>query len=259
MIGALNAVLLVSPAVAPVLGLWLGESLGWRFVPLILVAFGSIALLGALFLISETGTPKAEPARESIAAYWRLLKSGPFMARVFAGSLTTTTMFGILASSPFIVTGTLGRPLSDAGGFYAVLVAGILAGSLAATRLARRIPADRLILLAASCGLAGSLLLAVSHAWGLTATLFVAAGFLYTFMSGLMAPLALTRTVAMVPERRGAATGFFGFSQIFAGAVAVTLSGLASDVVVSTAAVMLACSGVGLATLLVLRVRPSPG
>lgn len=99
----------------------------------------------------------------------------------------------------------------------------------------------------------------LGHALGqLTATLFVAAGFLYTFMSGLMAPLALTQTVAMVPTRRGTATGLFGFSQIFAGAVSVTLSGLASDVVLSTGLVMLVCSGVGLATLLALRVRTSP-
>lgn len=258
-IGALNTVLLVSPAVAPVLGLWLGERLGWRFVPLILVLFGSIAWLGTLFLISETGAARAERARDSIAAYGQLLVSGRFMARVFAGSLTTTTMFGILATSPFIVTRTLGRPLSDAGLFYAVLVGGIFAGSLSATRLARRFQADRQILLAASSGLAGSLLLMLGHALGqLTATLFVAAGFLYTFMSGLMAPLALTQTVAMVPTRRGTATGLFGFSQIFAGAVSVTLSGLASDVVLSTGLVMLVCSGVGLATLLALRVRTSP-
>lgn len=255
-IGALNTVLLVSPAVAPVLGLWLAQHMGWRAVPAILVAFGLAAFIGTLLRISETGERRNEPIRTAFANYARLAVSPHFMVQVLGGSLTTTTMFVVLTMSPFMVVNHLGRPLGDAGLFYAIFIGGLIAGSIIATRLVRRVGFDRLILFAAACGTAGGLLHLGAYMTGRLDTLvFALAGCLYTFMSGIMAPLALTRTVGLAPHLRGSANGIFGFSQAFAGAVAVTVAGAASDVALSTGIVMLACAGTGLAILLALHAR----
>lgn len=254
-IGALNTVLLISPAVAPVLGLWLAQHMGWRGVPLILVGFGVAAFIGTLFFISETGERRSEPVRATLANYARLATTPHFMIQVLGGSLTTTTMFVVLAMSPFMVVNHLGRPLGDAGLFYVLFIGGLIAGSVIATRLVRRVGFDRLILFAAACGTAGGVLHLAGYAAGRLDTLvFAVAGCLYTFMSGVMAPLALTRTVELAPHLRGSANGIFGFSQAFAGALAVTVAGASANVALSTGLVMLACAGTGLAILIALHV-----
>jgi DHA1 family bicyclomycin/chloramphenicol resistance-like MFS transporter len=249
-IGALNTVLLVSPAVAPVLGLWLAQHLDWRAVPMILVAFGVAAFIGTLWRISETGGRRSEPVRTTLANYARLAVSPRFMIQVLGGSLTTTTMFVVLTMSPFVVVNHLRRPLADAGFYYVVFIGGLIAGSIISTRLVRRVGFDRLILFAAACGTAGGMLHLGAYVTGrLDAVVFAIAGSLYTFMSGVMAPLALTRTVGLAPHLRGSANGIFGFSQAFAGAAAVTIAGAVSNVALSSGVVMLACAGTGLAIL----------
>lgn len=255
-LGALNTVLLVSPAVAPVLGLWLAQLFGWRAVLAILVGFGVAAFTGTALRIPETGERRREPLRTTLANYAGLATDPQFMIQVLGGSLTTTTMFVVLTMSPFIVVNHLGRPLGDAGSFYIIFIGGLLAGSIIATRLVRRLGFDRLILFAAFCGTAGGLLHLAAYMTGRLDTLvFAAAGSLYTFMSGIMAPLALTRTVGLAPQLRGSANGIFGFSQAFAGAIAVTVAGAAPDVALSTGLVMLACAGTGLAVLLAIHAR----
>lgn len=255
-IGALNTVLLISPAVAPVAGLWIAQHAGWRFVILILVAFGMIAFVGTLLLISETAQRKREPVVATIARYARLAVSPSFMIRVLAAALTTSTLFAVLSMSPFIVTGHLGLPLADSGFFYIAFIGALIVGSVLSSRLVRRVGFERLMLLAGCMGVAGSLLYVTAYLSGhLDEMAFLISGCLYTLMSGTMAPLALTRTVGLAPEMRGSATGIFGFSQIFAGAVAVSVASAGSDTTLSTGLVMLFCSGLGLAILLVLRFR----
>jgi len=256
-IGALNMLLLVSPAVAPVLGLWIAQHAGWRSVILILVAFGLVAFVGTLMLISETAVRRPEPVGATIAKYGRLLASPSYMIRVLSAALTTTTLFVVLAMSPFVVTGHLGLPLADAGFFYVAFIGGLIAGSALSSRLVRRIGFERLMLVAGCFGVSGSALYVAAYLTGqLGPAVFLAAGCLYTLMSGTMAPLALTRTVGLAPDMRGSATGIFGFSQIFAGAAAVSVASTGPDVTLSTGLVMLFCSGCGLAILLALRVRP---
>lgn len=253
-IGALNTLLLVSPAVAPVLGLWISEHTGWRAVPLILVGFGATAFIGTLLLISETAERKVEPVAATFLKYGRLLSSPPFMVQLFASALTTTTMFVVLSMSPFIVTGHLALPLKAAGSFYLVFIGGLVVGSVVASRLVRRFGFDNLILLAALAGTIGSLLHVGTYLSGrLDQTAFLVSGFLYTFMSGTTAPLALTRTIGLAPDMRGSATGLFGFAQIFAGAMAVSIASAGADVVLSTGIVMLGCSGLGLSIVFCLR------
>lgn len=256
-IGALNTLLLVSPAVAPVLGLWIAEQTGWRAVPLILVGFGAIGFVGTLLLISETAERRVEPLAATFLKYGRLLSSPSFMVQIVAGALTTTTMFVVLSLSPFVVTGHLALPLADAGYFYVVFIGGLVVGSIASSRLVRRFSFANLTLLAALSGTLGSLLYMAAYLSGrLDTAAFLVSGFMYTLMSGTMAPLALTRTIGLAPDMRGTATGLFGFSQILTGAIAVSLASSGKDVVLSAGIVMLACSGLGLAILLALRFSP---
>lgn len=255
-IGALNTLLLISPALAPVLGLWIADIYGWRSVPLMLVAFGAAAMFGIVFFLSETSERLAEPVRAIAGKYGRLLTSPLFVAYVFGGSLTTTTMFTVLTTSPFVVTHNLGRPLTETGYFYVVFVGGLIAGNIVAARLVRAIGFGNLILFGAALGTVGGALFLASLLGGwLNVPVFLVAGFLYTSMAGVMAPLTLTRSVGLTPQLKGSASGIYGFSQMMAGAVAVSVAGAGSDVALTAAIVMVLCAGTGLVVFVALALR----
>lgn len=114
-IGARNTILLLSPAIAPVSDLWVAEWVGWRVVSVLLVCIGAVAPASTAFLISETSGRTADPLREKVRRYGRLLSSGSFVAPLVASALRTTTMFAVLSVSLVVVTHNPGRPLGEAG------------------------------------------------------------------------------------------------------------------------------------------------
>ncbi|MBS7700236.1 MULTISPECIES: MFS transporter [unclassified Chelatococcus] len=255
-IAAVNAVLLISPTLAPIIGVWMVNTLGWRSIPLLLAILGVATIAGVAFRLTETAASRAEPARAIWLKYRALLVSHPFLLQVLGGSLTTTTMFVLLATSPFVVLQYLHRPIEEAAAFYAVFVIGLLAGNVSASFVARCFGLH-LVFIGASClGTIGAGLFLTAVLTGtLTTPVFLGAGFLYTLMSGTMAPLTLTHTVSLSPHLRGSATGIFGAAQFTVGAIAVSIASASSDIARMAAVVLLACAGSGLALYATLYLR----
>lgn len=255
-IAAVNAVLLISPTLAPVVGVWVANAFGWRSIPLLLALIGLITMTGVMFRLTETAASRAEPMRSILRKYLLLIRSRPFVLQVLGGSLSTTTMFVLLTATPFVVMERLHRPLEDAMLFYAVFVVGLLMGNLFSSRILPRLGFDRVFVLMTAIGTTGAAtFLMAATADVLSAPVFLLAGVLYTFMSGTLAPLTLTRAVGLSPDLRGSATGLFGASQFTFGAVGVTVAGSHIDIAGAAAAVMLFCAGSALLLYSVLWAR----
>ncbi|MBX3529009.1 MAG: multidrug effflux MFS transporter [Rhizobiaceae bacterium] len=249
-LAAVNNVLLISPAVAPMLGQWLTMVFDWRAVPLALSAGGWLVAVGTVLWLRETATTRVYNARALVAGYFELLRRPRFLAYVAGGALTTTPQFALLTASPFIVTGTLGRPAHEVGVIYICFIAGLMSGGFASRQLVRRVGFNRLIAAGSTLGLlmAGCLL-----AQGLTETLtlpgFILAGYLFTACVGMLSPLTLTRAVSEGGTLVGSATGLFGCAQMVTASVSIVIGGLGGSVLVSTAAVLCVASLLGIASL----------
>lgn len=238
-IAILNAVLLISPAIAPLVGIWLAGSFGWRAVPLLLSAISVFALLGTARCLSESHTPEPTALGELTRRYWRLLASPGFMSAVIGGSLATTTLFTLLATSPFILTERLGIPLKEVGYYYAIFVIGIMIGSLIANRFVRRVGFENLILGATFLSAAsGTFLLVCVLSDALTLIRFVCAGFVFVMMAGVMGPLTLTRSVDNAGALKGSASGVYGLFQMALGAACITLASAGTQIESGTAFVL---------------------
>jgi len=243
-IAAVNAVLLISPLLSPILGIWLAETLGWRSVPVLLAVLGAITVLGVWGALSETAETRGESFRRIGARYLRLIGDRAFRWQVLAGSLTTTTMFTLLTSTPFVVIEVLKRPLSQAAWFYAVFIAALIVGNVSSSRVLRRLGWRRAFILCSLTGTVGGAILTLSALGGtLGAGSFLAGGVLYTLMAGTMAPLALTRAVGMAGPLRGSAAGLFGSSQFAFGALCVMVAGASADIALMSGLVMWLCAG----------------
>lgn len=254
-IAAVNAVLLISPTLAPVVGVWVANAFGWRSIPLLLAALGALTVAGVAWRLGETAASRAEPLSVIAARYRALIRLRAFQVQVLAGSFCTTTMFVLLTATPFVVMETLHRPLEDAAIFYAVFVSGLMAGNILSGRALARF-GDGVFVLATAIGTLGALvLLGALWAGVLSVPVFLLAGFLYTLMAGTMAPLTLTRAVSLSPGLRGSATGIFGATQFALGALGVIVAGLSTDLAFSSAVVLSLCAASALTIYAMLWLR----
>lgn len=233
----LNVAILAAPAIAPIIGVWLGESFGWRSIPVLLSLVGTLALLGTVFLLSETVVKNSEPARLSEFAV--MLRNPRFSATVVGGALATGTLFALYAVAPFVLIDQLDRPFSEIGFYFSAFIAGIATGSLLANRFVRTIGFRRLIAMATLAeAFAGLGLLALVLTDTLTVATFVGAGVVYSVMAGVMGPLSLAIAAGTTEHLKGSATGVYGFTQMSIGAACVTLAGIGSNPTLSLALVL---------------------
>ena len=249
-LASINSFILLSPAVAPILGQWLAATFHWRAIPLLLSGMGWCIAVGTILWLRETAVTRVRNFADLFTGYGTLMKRPRFLAYIAAGAFCTTPQFALLTASPFIVVDTLGQPVWRVSLFYIVFIVGVITGGFLSRHLVRRVSFDRLLTYGSAFGLATAAALLVQ---GLTDSLtvpgFVIAGFLFTTCVGFMSPLTLTRAVSEAGPMIGSATGLFGCAQMLAAAASVIGSGIGNALEISTAAVLCVTASLGIGAL----------
>jgi DHA1 family bicyclomycin/chloramphenicol resistance-like MFS transporter len=245
-IATLNIIQLCVSAVAPVVGLAIAAHLGWRAIPAILCLLALVAILGAYLVLPETRA-RAVTKRKA-GAYRAVFRAPGFLVNLTVGAFTTTSLYNLLSTMPFVVTGNLGHPEGEVGYYYFILVAGIISGGYLIRTLAGRVSLPCVIMATTALGaLAGAtmLSLALSGALGLIA--YLALGFVFTVTCGVMGVAALAETAANVGDLKGTAVGLYGFTQMATGALMIMLGSLGPDVLFTSSLTLaaFACAGFG--------------
>jgi len=208
----------IAPAVAPLIGGWLHDLVGWRavFVFLALLALALLLMMGVL-----TGETLAREKRHSIhpvavgRAYGKALRSGKFMALVLCFGLMFSGFFLYVAGAPTVIYDFLGLGVNDFWVLFIPSVAAITVGSQLSGRLAGRLSPRRtvslgfsLMLLAAGANVMQGLLLA-------PATLNVVAPLaLYVLGMALTMPNLNLMALDCFPHNRGMASAMQSFVQM---------------------------------------------
>lgn len=241
----MNLMVTLGPAIAPLIGSLLVFNLGWRSIFVLLCALGIANLLLAWKLLPETarmgsGASTAELARH----YAQLFRSRAFLGYSIGGGCATTSMYAFVATAPFIFVQELGRPAYEAGPYLTLLVLGVWAGSLLASRLVGRVPLGRLLVGANAVSVIGAFIFLAAVLVGqLSIPLTVGTMFLFTVGVGIAAPAALTQAISVNPQVIGSASGLYGFIQMMVGAVCTSLAGIGPHPALA-AGLVLAASGV---------------
>jgi DHA1 family bicyclomycin/chloramphenicol resistance-like MFS transporter len=245
----MNLMVIVGPGVAPIVGVALASTLGWRSIFFALATLGAVNLIFSWRLLPETGAAPAG-AHASMGAvgrnYARLVRSPRFLGYAVGGGCATTAMYAFIAAAPFIFVHQLRRPAHEVGFYLALLMSGIGLGSVIATRLIRKVRMRRLLVaanaasvLAAIVFLAGALMDRLSVPWVMV-TMFI-----FMIGSGVASPAALTEAISVNPLATGSASGLYGFTQMAVGALCTALVGLGSDPALSAALVLVGAGIVG--------------
>lgn len=238
----LTMVMSMAPALAPVLGGYATDWLGWRAAFGLLALIGAITLLLTLLLLPETN-PTASARTPLLLGSLRLFRSRAFCGYILGGACTTTSFYAFMAASPFILIDLLHQTAERVGLYYMLLMAGVAAGSFLANRLAGRIRTTVALRIANSFAIGGAALFMLADLAGiLTVPTVIAPIVLFMVGAGMASPFALSGAVSVNPHAIGAASGLYGFTQMAYGALCTLIVELWSPGSVLTVAVVLLVS-----------------
>ena len=217
-------VLGITPIVAPVIGAWLTESVGWRSVFLVMLAYSAAALLIHARWLPETNETPDRSALESgrlLAAFSQVASNGLYWAYVGCGAAAFAALFAFLAGSPAAFIVHLGETPQAFGWFFALVMVGNLIGYPVGSRLVMRLGINRLLMCGTLGGLASALVLAglagggAFGPWAIVVPVFT-----YMFSFALILPPATAGALSPFPRVAGAASSLLGVTQLGCGALA---------------------------------------
>jgi DHA1 family bicyclomycin/chloramphenicol resistance-like MFS transporter len=246
MIAYITMAMVVAPMLAPAIGGYLDQLVGWRAGFWFTAATGAVVLAFAVAFLHETLARKVPlpGLRRLFGLYAALGREPAFRGYAAQTALTSAGFFGFLGGAPHVVIEIMGRSQADYGLFFMLSALGYMSGNFIAGRLSTRLGLDRMIGLGIALSAAGALLMVgLPLAGQVTAWALFGPMLVFGFGNGLSLPNGLAGAVSVRPDLAGTASGVAGCLQMGTGAAASVLVGwLVADAAsqLPLAAVMLA-------------------
>jgi DHA1 family bicyclomycin/chloramphenicol resistance-like MFS transporter len=244
----LMAIATTSPAVAPVIGGVLADSISWRAIPTLLALTGILLFLAARALLPETRVAGDAPsAVDLIVGYRKLSRHTGFILIAVAMATSAANLYLFLAAAPFLLGGQAGLSPTSTGTSLVMIALGVIVG----TRMLRFVQrwGDALVFGTSYAVLGSVVLLALSVFRLHTPIALIAPVTLIAVGSGITSPAAVNE-VRLVDSRLAAtATSLAGAFQMFATSAAVALLGFLAPLdTMRVGVALLVSSSVGLAS-----------
>lgn len=219
--GLLTSVLLLSPAVAPVVGGAVASLAGWRAIFALLALAGVLAWIVTLMRIGETRHAPSESRTRLHHDYRRLLGNPRFLRYAAAIAGSSCTLYIFLSSSAFLLIDRYGLTPAQAGLCYFLVAGAGITGSLNVGRFEARGGAFRFGLFTASVGALAMLAVALAGGDGVFALIvpMIAVG----LGTGIAAPAGVAGAMHVEPGLAGTATSLVGALQMLASGITASL------------------------------------
>ena len=229
MIAYITMAMVVAPMLAPAIGGYLNDHIGWRanfaFVGLVAVV---VTALAATQLRETHHDRVALPGVGSmVAVFVGLLRIPAFRGFTFHGSFAIATFFSFAAGAPYVVIVVMGESASVYGIFFILISAAFMVGNFIAGRLSERVGVERMVLVGSWVALAGTVISLLSFLlFGWTPWALFGPGALFAFGNGLAMPNSMAGSISVDPRNAGAASGLTGFLQMLMAALFAQLAGI---------------------------------
>jgi DHA1 family bicyclomycin/chloramphenicol resistance-like MFS transporter len=249
LLSLMNTSTTIVMAGAPILGVYLTESFGWRSNFFVIAVGSAIGCLLSATLLSETLAPEHRQRfhlKGIFAAYWKLALSPVFMGISISISALAAAYFTFIGLIPFLFMDQLGVSLHDYGYYQGAVVGSFAITSLFLSTLLRWFSSDQILRWSYYCILfsATALLIVGVMNWEHPLTITILMGF---FGVGVAAPgsILFARAMDLFPELRASAASLATAIRLFVMAFATSLSGSLYDGRFLWIAVVLFVLGVG--------------
>jgi len=245
----ITLVFAIAPAVAPVIGGILLNTMGWRAIFWALFAFTLAVLAWSSRALPETHPPRMRTAlhpRTQWHNYRAVVGKPEFLLLAFLPALNFCAFFLYIAGAPAFLVDLLGVSTWGFGWLFIPLIAGVMIGATASGRMAGRFPPRRTVV-------AGYVFMGAASVLNVLLCLFapphvalnVAPISVYMIGSALVQPSVTVMLLDLFPTMRGLASSLQGFIQFaLGGIVAGTIAPLLDHSLVLLAAGMAAFTAV---------------
>ena len=228
MLANLTMVAVLGNSLAPVLGGFLAEGLGWRAI------FGALVIAAATVgLVVWRRLPETRPqmdrpthGREMVAVAWSLIRMPMFTGCMLQGAAVYATFLVLISLTPYVMISALGRAPTEFGFYYLFIAAGYFFGNWSMSRFMAHHDLHWMVLLGVAltaigaCAALGFVALGFAHPlW-----IFVPMAVL-SYGQGLALPNLTATAVSLAPQHAGVASSTIGFLQQIIGAVCVQWMG----------------------------------
>ncbi|MBS0537730.1 MAG: multidrug effflux MFS transporter [Proteobacteria bacterium] len=245
----------VAPSLAPTVGGFLGEWIGWRSTFWFVGAFGFSLFVIVLLGLKETNKFRSDriDVRVLLNGASEMLHNRRFLGHILPLGFGFALNFGMLAGVPFILQESLGFSPREFGLLTLLSVGGFTLGTFVNNRLVGRVSPTTIIARAGWCHVAALVFMAGFSLAGVLAWwTIIVPHMMLSFGTGLIVANANAGAVGMFPKLAGTASSLAGLAQMGMGAmgtVAVALlTGMSSSYVALP--LMLGLAPFAVATLL---------
>lgn len=225
----LTLVLGAAPILAPLAGVAILQTLGWRAIFAVLAVFGAACFAAALALpeslpVSARSGASQRPVRNALRIYGELLRDRRYIGFALSGALGQSAMFAYIAGGPFVFMQVFGLSTTQFGWLFGFNALGLIGASQINHALLRRVSSEVLLgralrsLTVWAAAMLASAALNVGGFWGVAIPLFLALSSL-----GFSFPNATALALAHQSGRVGSAAALIGSIQF----TLATLSGAA--------------------------------
>jgi DHA1 family bicyclomycin/chloramphenicol resistance-like MFS transporter len=250
----------VSPILAPTVGSYLIAAFGWPVVFIVLAVVTALILLAVILWLKES--KGADPSfslrpKPILTGFANVLREPQFYTYAFAGAIASAGLFAYLAGSPFVFMQMYGVSEQQYGWIFALIAAGLIGSSQLNNVILKKYNSGQVMrFVLVSQAVVGLILVSgiFFGSLGLYSTIFLI--FLFLSCQGFTFPNSAALAMAPFTKGAGSASALMGALQMGCGAVASAMVGLFfNHTAVPMAAIMAACSFIGLIILMIGRRR----
>ena len=228
MLANLTMVAVLGNSLAPVLGGFLAEGLGWRAI------FGALVIAAATVgLVVWRRLPETRPqmdrpthGREMVAVAWSLIRMPMFTGCMLQGAAVYATFLVLISLTPYVMISALGRAPTEFGFYYLFIAAGYFFGNWSVSRFMAHHDLHWMVLLGVALTAIGACAALGFVGFGLTHPLWIFVPMaVLSYGQGLALPNLTATAVSLAPQHAGVASSTIGFLQQIIGAVCVQWMG----------------------------------
>lgn len=219
-LGYMGMVMSLAPILAPSLGGFLAEVVGWRANFWVYAATGVGLWILVWALLPETTETNAGKGTAFLRSYWELLKSIHFWAYTLIMAFSIGGFYVFISGIPLIAAQQLGMTQSQIGLGMGSITIGFLVGSFLSARLSKNRELNTMIILGRGTATVGLLACLVVLSGGYVTPLILFAGTIFVGLgNGLTMPSASTAVMFVRNDLAASASGLFGAVIVIFGAI----------------------------------------
>lgn len=232
-LSAMAMILALGPAVSPTIGGVTLELFSWEAIFFLMIAFGTLLLVSAVWLLPETNVLRSLSLvrpREIAVNYFGLLIDLRFMRSALPLGMVVGSFYSLATILPFVIIEAIGLTPTEFGYAMVLQSAAFLSGSFIASRVLRSFSPALLVpvgfsLVTAGCiSMAGLPIVLQPNLW--TTMVPVA---LSSFGCAFLMPSLMTSGMGPYPKLAGTAAALMGFLQIGSGVLGSLAATLFTD------------------------------